>query len=239
MASSEIEYRQSAAGISTEQLAGFFVGWPSPPSPDTHLELLKKSDLVEIAVDSDSGQVVGFVTAITDGILAAYLPLLEVLPDYQHRGIGRKLTQRILDRLSHLYMTDLTCHQALEPLYRQFGLVRGVGMMKRNYAAQSGVGEPDKPEQAQREDSNMTEERTFKEELKVTGDQLVGTVKKLAREANIRRLIIKNEKSEVLMEIPLSVASVGALLLPVVAALGALAALVTHCTIEVHKVRED
>lgn len=85
----------------------------------------------------------------------------------------------------------------------------------------------------------MTEERTFKEELKVTGDQLVGTVKKLAREANIRRLIIKNEKSEVLMEIPLSVASVGALLLPVVAALGALAALVTHCTIEVHKVRED
>ncbi len=84
----------------------------------------------------------------------------------------------------------------------------------------------------------MADERTFKEEFKVTGDQLVDTVKKLARETNIRRLIIKNEKGETLMEIPLSVAGVGALLLPVVAAVGALAALVSHCTIEVVKVKE-
>jgi len=85
----------------------------------------------------------------------------------------------------------------------------------------------------------MPEERTIKEEFKVNGDQLVETVKKLAREANVRHLIIKNEKGDSLMEIPLSVASVGVLLLPVTAAIGALAALVTHCTIVVVKVEKQ
>ena len=84
----------------------------------------------------------------------------------------------------------------------------------------------------------MPEEKTFKEELKVSGEQLVQTVKKLVKEANVRKLIIKNEKGETLMEIPVTVASVGAILLPVLAALGAVAALVTNCTIEVVKVKE-
>ncbi len=81
----------------------------------------------------------------------------------------------------------------------------------------------------------MPEEKTFTEEIKVSGAQLVDTVKKLVHEANIRRLIIKNEKGESIMEIPVSVASVGAILLPVVAAVGAIAALVSHCTIVVVK----
>ncbi len=81
----------------------------------------------------------------------------------------------------------------------------------------------------------MADEKTFTEEIKVSGAQLVETVKKLLHEANIRRIIIKNEKGESLLEIPVTIASVGALLLPVAAALGALAALVTHCTIVVVK----
>jgi len=84
----------------------------------------------------------------------------------------------------------------------------------------------------------MNEEKTFKEELKVSGDQLINTVKKLVKEANVRSLIIKNEKGERLMEIPVTVASVGAILLPVLAALGALAALVTKCTIEIIKIQK-
>ncbi|MDD5040388.1 MAG: DUF4342 domain-containing protein [Patescibacteria group bacterium] len=81
------------------------------------------------------------------------------------------------------------------------------------------------------------EERTFKEELKVSGDQLVQTVKKLIREANVRRLIIKNEKGDTLLELPVTFATVGAIILPVLAAIGALATLVTNCTIEVEKVK--
>jgi hypothetical protein len=84
----------------------------------------------------------------------------------------------------------------------------------------------------------MPEEKTFKEELKISGDQLVKTVKKLVCETNVRHLVIKNEKGEALLEIPVTAASVGAILLPVLAALGALAALVTNCTVEVIKVKQ-
>jgi len=80
-------------------------------------------------------------------------------------------------------------------------------------------------------------EKTFKEELKVSGDQLVNTVKKLVREANVRNLKIKNEKGEELLNIPVTAATVGAILLPVLAAIGALAALVTKCTIEIEKTK--
>ena len=81
----------------------------------------------------------------------------------------------------------------------------------------------------------MEENKTFEEEIKVTGQQLVDTVKKLIHEANVRHIIIKNEKGEKLIEIPVTVAGVGALLLPVLAALGAIAALVSNCTIVVVK----
>ena len=81
----------------------------------------------------------------------------------------------------------------------------------------------------------MDENKTFEEEIKVSGQQLVDTVKKLIHEANVRHLIIKNEKGEKLIEIPVTVAGVGALLLPVLAALGAIAALVSNCTIVVVK----
>jgi hypothetical protein len=80
-------------------------------------------------------------------------------------------------------------------------------------------------------------EQTFKEEIKVSGQQLVETVKKLVHEANIRKITIKNEKGEILFDLPMTAASIGVLLLPVVAALGAVAALVTNCTIEVEKVK--
>jgi len=60
-------------------------------------------------------------------------------------------------------------------------------------------------------------------------------VKELIRQGNIRRIIIKNEKGETLMEIPLTFAVVGAVVAPILAAVGALAALVTNCTIIVEK----
>ncbi|MDD4052914.1 MAG: DUF4342 domain-containing protein [candidate division Zixibacteria bacterium] len=84
----------------------------------------------------------------------------------------------------------------------------------------------------------MADEKLFTEEIKVTGSQLVDTVKKLVHEANIRRLIIKNEKGDTIIEIPVSFASVGALLLPLLAAIGAAAALMTNCTIVVVKAKE-
>jgi hypothetical protein len=79
---------------------------------------------------------------------------------------------------------------------------------------------------------------TIKEKFTVSGDQLLAKVKQLIREGNIRRVrIIHNDK--VLLEVPLTigapVAAIGILAAPVLAAVGALAALVTECTIEVEK----
>jgi len=133
-----IEYRQTAAGLAPAQLPGFFEGWRNPPDPPTHLRLLEGSDLVELAVDAATGEVAGFITAITDGVLAAYIPLLEVRPEYRRRGIGRELVQRMLDRLGSLYMIDLVCDPAWQGFYRRFGMAPLVAMARRNYDRQSG-----------------------------------------------------------------------------------------------------
>lgn len=81
----------------------------------------------------------------------------------------------------------------------------------------------------------MAKEKTRKEEFKVSGEELLAKIKALIKEGNIRRIIIKNEKGGTLIEIPLTYAAVGALLAPALAAVGAIAALVTKCTIIVEK----
>lgn len=80
----------------------------------------------------------------------------------------------------------------------------------------------------------MTEEsKTRTEEFQVSGDKLVGKIKEIVHQGNIRRVAIKNESGRVLVDIPLTLGVVGALLAPQLAAIGAIAALVTKCTIVV------
>jgi hypothetical protein len=81
----------------------------------------------------------------------------------------------------------------------------------------------------------MDEKKPRIEEFEVSGDKVVETVKRLVHEGNIRRITIKGEDGKTLIEIPLTFGVVGAVLLPVWAALGALAALVARCTIVVEK----
>lgn len=133
-----IEYRESLAGISAQQVGGFFVGWSSPPSRETFFRILNGSHAFIIAVDAETGCVAGFVNAISDGILSAYIPLLEVLPAYQGRGIGSELTSRLTARLKGLYMLDVVCDSHLEGFYRRAGFSPALGMIRRNYGAQSG-----------------------------------------------------------------------------------------------------
>jgi hypothetical protein len=73
------------------------------------------------------------------------------------------------------------------------------------------------------------------QEFTVSGDQVVAKVKELVREGNVRRLIIKNEEGRTLIEVPLTIGVIGAALLPIFAAIGALAALATRCTIVVER----
>jgi hypothetical protein len=73
------------------------------------------------------------------------------------------------------------------------------------------------------------------ESFKVTGDELLEKVKEIIKEGNARRIIIKNEKDEIIMEFPLTIGAIGIVLAPLFAAVGALTALVTNCTIMVEK----
>jgi Domain of unknown function (DUF4342) len=87
------------------------------------------------------------------------------------------------------------------------------------------------------------DERTFTEQIEIAASDLVDRTKELIEEGNVRRIIIRNEENEVLMEVPLTAGVVvgGAVTIvaPVLAALGALAALLTHVKIEVVRTKKD
>jgi ribosomal protein S18 acetylase RimI-like enzyme len=126
-----IRYADELTGIEAQHLLGFFVGWPRPLSPDDHLRLLAGSDRVVLAIDTDTERVVGFITAVTDGVLTGFIPLLEVLPAYQGQGIGRALMSRMLDRLQKLPNIDLMCDPDILPFYERFGMRPWTGMVLR------------------------------------------------------------------------------------------------------------
>ena len=78
----------------------------------------------DVVVAKEGNQVVGFDTAISEGVVSGYIPLLEVLPAYQGRGIGTELVRRVLDRLANLYMVDVICDEDVAPFYERLGLQR-------------------------------------------------------------------------------------------------------------------
>jgi GNAT superfamily N-acetyltransferase len=132
----------TSADDTADQLHGFFAGWPNPPSPETQLDILRRSDAVVLAIDDETGNVVGFINALSDGVLNAFIPLLEVLPAYQGRGIGSELVRRMLALLGDLYAVDLLCDADVQPFYARLGMQPAQGMMLRRYERQSGGRQP-------------------------------------------------------------------------------------------------
>ncbi len=84
----------------------------------------------------------------------------------------------------------------------------------------------------------MSDEKVRFEEFKVDGDKLLSEIKRILHQGNVRRIIVKNDRGETLIEVPLTIGVVGAILLPVWAALGAIAALAANFTIVVERVDE-
>jgi hypothetical protein len=78
-------------------------------------------------------------------------------------------------------------------------------------------------------------EKSNHESYKVSGDEILSKVKEIIKEGNARKIIIKNEKDEIIMEFPLTIGAIGVVLAPIFAAVGTLTALATHCTIIVEK----
>ncbi|MFD4639957.1 GNAT family N-acetyltransferase [Lentzea sp. NPDC058436] len=125
-----ISYSTDLSGLTEADLAGFFVDWPRPPSPAQHLAVLRGSYRVVIARSRD--EVAGFVNMISDGVLTAFVPWLEVRPSFQGQGIGTELMRRIVAEAAHLYSVDLTCDDALRPYYERLGMSALTGMGLRN-----------------------------------------------------------------------------------------------------------
>lgn len=129
-----ITYQHTLENITPAGLKGFFAGWKSPPpSEEKFYEILEGSAEIVLAVDDESNRVVGFITAISDGVQNAFIPLLEVLPEYRGRGIGRELVRRMLARLDGYYAIDLTCDPSLQPFYGKSGMMPSTGMCIRNF----------------------------------------------------------------------------------------------------------
>lgn len=134
-----ISYKVYSQGLGDLELEdGFFDGWPNPPGKDKHRLILEKSYKSIVAIDDSRNRIIGFINAISDGVLSAYIPLLEVLPPYQKQGIGSELVKRMLNELHDLYMVDLCCDTELASFYKKQGMHDSHGMIYRNYEKQSG-----------------------------------------------------------------------------------------------------
>lgn len=139
MAGMKITYQTTTDGITAAMLHGFFVGWPNPPSAETHLAILHGSGHIVLAVEDAPRRVVGFITCVTDSISSAFIPHLEVLPELHGRGIGSELVSRLRHLLKDIYAIDLLCDEDVVPFYERLGFRRVPGMAIRNYHNQSGL----------------------------------------------------------------------------------------------------
>lgn len=133
-----IEYKVYSASDEEIEIAdGFFEGWPDAPDKNIHRQLLKSSFKAIVAIDRDINKIIGFITIISDGIISAYIPLLEVIPAYRKKGIGSKLFNLAKDECKNLYMIDLSCDNELVGFYRYLDMKKGTSMFLRNYDRQS------------------------------------------------------------------------------------------------------
>jgi len=103
----KVRYTDSLEGVTADMLAGLHVGWPKPPSPATHLKSLRNMNAVMLAIDDETGRVVGFVSGMTDETLILFIWDIEVRPEYQGKGIGSELLRRLLDTCGDLYQVNL------------------------------------------------------------------------------------------------------------------------------------
>lgn len=126
-----ISYRDRVDDIPAEAFDGFCVGWMAPLSGTALKKVLESSHHFWLAMDNE--KVVGFVNALSDGVLSAFIPLLEVRPEYQGKGIGKELMAKIVATYNNLYMIDLLCDESLAAYYGPMGFVKVTGMARRNF----------------------------------------------------------------------------------------------------------
>jgi ribosomal protein S18 acetylase RimI-like enzyme len=113
----KIIFKDETSDLSKFEDSGFFVGWNCKPKVDLKT-ILSKSTYFVVAVDGQ--KIVGFVTCNSDTYVSAYIPLLEVLPEYKNQKIGTKLMQKMLEKVQDMYMIDIICDVEMNSFYAKF-----------------------------------------------------------------------------------------------------------------------
>ncbi len=125
-----IEYKVNGP-INAGELDPFFHGWKAPPTAATRVALLKGSDF--LATARDQGQLVGFIAAISDHAMHAFITLVEVLEPYQGKGIGKRLVELATDHYKGSYDIVLITDPDKGSFYKKFGFAEIYGMHIRDF----------------------------------------------------------------------------------------------------------
>lgn len=112
---------------------GFFENWLNRPNKLTHIKIMENSYKTIIAVDVNKKLIIGFLTIISDGVLSAYISLLEVIPEYRNKNIGKNLFLKAMEETKNFYMIDLCCDDNMISFYEKFNMFKSNSMSIRNY----------------------------------------------------------------------------------------------------------
>ena len=126
-----IIFSDDIAKISPSHLKGFFVDWKKPPTTNDHFKMLSGSSYFIVAKDSTTNKIVGYITALGDGTMTAFITQIEVLPENQNKGLGTELLTKMLNKLNKYPNIDLTCDEKMIPYYEKFGFEKSISMVIR------------------------------------------------------------------------------------------------------------
>lgn len=108
----------------------FFADWPIKPSYETVMKHFEASHALFLI--NDELEVVGFISALTDHVLYAFIALLEVRASERDKGYGKRLVEEMLNSLKGIYAIDLVCDDELESFYQPYGFTKWTAMIQRN-----------------------------------------------------------------------------------------------------------
>ncbi len=130
-----IEYKVNDRVI-PDELDCFFQNWKSPPPSETKGKLLDRSDLIVTA--RENGKLIGFLAAISDGAMHAFITLVEVLEGYQGKGIGKNLMKLATSHFKGHYDIVLITDPEKRPFYERLGFNEICGMHIRDFTYGKG-----------------------------------------------------------------------------------------------------
>lgn len=114
-------YKHSVDNTEPHQLRRLHADWPNPPSPERFHTSLSNMNAVVIAIDEDTGDVVGFICGMTDNVMILYIWDLEVLAEYRELGVEGMLLDLLLEKYGHLYQVNANPHPGILSVFSEAG----------------------------------------------------------------------------------------------------------------------